>query len=181
MADTPTLARFIRGYTLTGTSADGLPVYEDVIQIQLSRPPYLEVVREMTEADREDYAHPWLLFQREEKGRTETGTHGYPLVMWPAASSAEIRMCADREIYTVEQLAKLTGRGTSDTIPPQILELAKRAKKMVELSKSTGKHEVKVTELEGQVGALREENNELRATVEQQRIMLNTMAARNAA
>ena len=43
----------------------------------------------------------------------------------------------------------------SDT-PPEIIELAKRARKMVELCKQTGKHEAKITELEGQIGALRE-------------------------
>lgn len=181
MADTPTLARFIRGYTLSDEpSPDGLPVYEESIQIQLSRPPYLEVLREATDTDFADYPHPWMLFQKEEKGRLLSGKTGYPLVMWPAASVAEVKMCADRDIFTVEDLAKLANR-SSDAVPPSILELAKRAKRMVELSKTTGKHEKTITDLEGQIGALREENNELRTTVEGQRLQLQALQSRAAA
>jgi hypothetical protein len=180
MADTPTLARFVHGYVLDGTSPDGLPLYRDIVQIYLSRPPYLEVTREATEQDQADYAHPWQLFQREEKGRKVDAREGYPLVMWPAVSPSEVRMCADREIYTVEQLAQLAVKAGAE-IPAQIVELAKRAKRMIELSRETGRHEARVTELEGQIGALREENNELKAKNEAQRITIGTMAARQAA
>lgn len=182
MSETPTLARFTAGYRQTGVSPDGLPVYEETIRILLSRPPYLEVDRVATDSDQVDYPHPWMLFQQEQKGRKMTGKDGYPLVMWPAANAAEIRMCADREIYTVEQLAKLTARGSAqDSVPAHILELAKRAKRMIELSKETGKHEARITELEGMIGVLREQNNELKATNEGLTLKLSMMLARPAA
>ena len=71
--------------------------------------------------------------------------------------------CLVRDIATVEQLAKLRRRAPSPTCRREIIELAKRRERMVELQSDTGRHEAKITELEGQIGALREQNNELRA------------------
>ena len=101
--------------------------------------------------------------------------------MWPVASPAEIRMCAAREIFTVEQLAIYATKGNVSDTPPEIIELAKRARKMVELSKQTGRHEAKITELEGQIGALREQNNELRRENEALNMSLGQLRARPAA
>ncbi len=59
-------------------------------------------------------------------------------------------MCAARGIYTVEQLAKISG----DNTPPQIRELAERARKMVALQKDSGRFEAKIRDLEQQREAL---------------------------
>jgi hypothetical protein len=181
MNETPTLVRFITGYTAEGVGEDGLPLYRETVRIQLSRPPYLEVERLATEDDQIEYPHPWRLYQQEQKGRQLDGKAGYPLAMWPAAGPAEVKMCADREIFTVEQLAKLAGRGGDQTVPPAIVELAKRARRMVELSKELGKHEAKISDLEGQIAAVREQNNELKAINETLQTKIQILAARGIA
>ena len=66
-------------------------------------------------------------------------------------------------------------------MPPQVIEIAKRAKRMIELQKDTGRHEARVTELEGQIGALREQNNEFPAKIESLNTLVGTLQARNAA
>lgn len=179
MSDTPTLARFVTGYVQTGTGKDGLPIYEETVQIMLERPPYLQVMRDKTDEDEDNYPDPWKMFQREQRGRKLDGHKGYPLAMWPALSPAELHMCLARDIHTVEQLAKLAV-GKAE-VPPQVVEIAKRAKRMIELSSATGKHEATITTLEGQIGALREQNNEQQAEIATLRTQIGILQAQKAA
>lgn len=178
MADTPTLVRFMIGYEADGVSEDGMPIYREVIKIILSRPPYLEVTQVATENDFEDHRDAYRLFQKEQAGLKKTGEDGYPLALWPAINPADLQSCLIRDIHTVEQLAKLSARGAGGTVPPSVLEVAKRAKRMIELQKETGKHEARITELEGQIGALREQNNEQRARIEANEILITQLSAR---
>ena len=171
MSDHPTLARFVIGFEPDGISeADGMPIYREVTKVVLSRPPYLEVSRVA-----------YKIFLREQEGVKRNTVDGYPLVLWPAINAADLQACLVREIFTVEQLAKLAGRGGASNVPPPIIEVAKRAKRMIELQRDTGRHEAKITELEGQIGALREQNNEFRAQIEANNTLIATMRARNAA
>jgi len=181
MADTPTLARFVLGFEEAGTGPDGLPMFAEVIQIVKSRPPYLEVTNRATEADFEDYPEPYKLFQKERAGKALSGATGYPLAMWVAMSEADLKSCLARDIHTVEDLAKLAGRGARADVPPSILEMAQRAKRMVELQKETGRHEKRLNELEGQISALREQNNEFRAQLDAANTLIGTLKARAAA
>jgi hypothetical protein len=181
MTDTPTLCRFVLGYQEDGVSADGLPQYKESVRIYLSRPPFLEVDRVANEGDFTDHPHAYQAFLKEQEGRKLDGKSGYPLAMWPVAAPHEIKMCAARDVFTVEQLAVYATKGNMSDTPPEIIELAKRARKMVELSKQTGKHEAKITELEGQIGALREDNNNLRRENEALTLSLGQLRARPAA
>jgi hypothetical protein len=181
MTETPTLCRFVLGYEPDGVSNDGLPAFKESVRIYLSRPPYLEVDRVANDGDFTDHPHAYQQFLKEQEGRKLDGRSGYPLAMWPAAAPHEVKMCAARDITTVEQLAAYATRGNLSEVPPDIIELAKRAKKMVELSKATGKHEAKITELEGMIGALREQNNELRRENEALNLSLGQLRARPAA
>jgi len=54
-------------------------------------------------------------------------------------------------------------------------------KKMIELQKETGRHEARITELEGMIAALREQNNEFRAQLESNNVLIATLKARAAA
>jgi hypothetical protein len=179
-SDTPTLVSFHLGYAEAGTGPDGLPIYEEVVHVTKARPPYLQLTNVATEEDIAENGHAYQMFERENKGRRMDGKTGYPLSMWAVPTPAETKMCHDREIYTVEDLAKLATK-PSDKVPPPILELAKRAKKMIELSKATGKPEVRINELEGIVGALREENQELKRTIEGQNITIGKLMAQRVA
>ena len=182
MSDHPTLARFVIGFEPDGVSeADGMPIYREVTKVVLSRPPYLEVSRIADDDDIHTYADAYKIFLREQEGLKKNTVDGYPLVLWPAINAADLQACLVREIFTVEQLAKLAGRGGPSNVPPPIIEVAKRAKRMIELQRDTGRHEAKITELEGQIGALREQNNEFRAQIEANNTLIATMRARNAA
>jgi len=180
MSDHPTLARFVIGFEPDGVSdADGMPVYREVTKIVLSRPPYLEVSRVADDTDIDLYSDAYKVFQKEQAGLKKNEVDGYPLALWPAISASDLQSCLVREVYTVEQLAKLALRGQE--VPPQIVEIAKRAKRMIELQKQTGRHEARATELEGQIAALREQNNEFRAQIEAANTLIATLKTRAAA
>lgn len=183
MADTPTLVRFVVGWEEDGVSEDGMPIYREVTKIILSRPPYLEHTRVATEDDlsNPDYREAYKIFEKEQAGLKKSAAEGYPLALWPAISPSDLQSCLIRDITTVEELAKLALRGAQSGVPPQVIEIAKRAKRMIELQKDTGRHEARVTELEGQIGALREQNNEFRAKIESLNTLVGTLQARNAA
>jgi hypothetical protein len=178
--DTPTLITFRLGYQEVGTGPDGLPLYTEVVEVTKARPPLLQLTSVATEEDFADHPHAYALFERENKGRRLDGKTGYPLALWAVPSAGDLKMCLDREIYTVEDLAKLATK-PSDKIPPSIVELAQRAKRMIELSKDGGKPEARVTELEGQVGALREENQELKRTIEGQNLTIGKLMTQRVA
>ena len=78
---------------------------------------------------------------------------GYPLALWPACPPHIFQMCAVRDIHTVEQLAQIVCKKRRaeavKTIPPDIVEIADRAVKMMELHGKAGQYEAIVTDLAG--------------------------------
>ena len=132
MADTPTLARFYTGWKDGGTGEDGMPIYYETICIRLDRPPYLSVQREAEPSDFDDHPLAFEMFRKEQASRKVTLAEGYPLALWPACTEASFKMLADRDIHTVEQLAKQKKPG----MPAELRELADRAVKLLELQKA---------------------------------------------
>ncbi|MER8619172.1 hypothetical protein NKG99_20430 [Mesorhizobium sp. M1409] len=175
MSDTPTLARFFTGWAEDGVSKDGLPHYRETVKIKLSRPPYLQLEREATEADFEDYEGPYKLFLKEQQAKRKTpASEGFPLALWPVISAAELAMLAARDVYTVEQLAKLSGRG-NETMPGELRALAERAKKMIDMSKDIGRHEIIIREKDSQIEVLKEQVKELGSTIKAQDGIINSL------
>ena len=152
MADTPTLSRFYTGWRHGGTGSDGMPIYYETIMIRLDRPPYLSVQREAEPQDYEDHKLAFEMFQKEQAGRKVTLAEGYPLALWPACTEPLFKMLADRDIHTVEQLA----RKKKDTMPAELKELAERAAKLIELQKGPGKYEELLKARDGRIKALEE-------------------------
>lgn len=179
MSDHPTLAMFEAGYVEDGTGDDGLPVYRETIMIQLDRPPLLSLRRVATEQDFEDYPEPFKLFTKQQAARksTEATPDGYPLVYWPVASPSELKMCIARDIVTVQQLAALLKRDHA-RLPPQIVELARRAQSMVELSGKVGKFDKIIADLKGERDALAEQVKECNATISAQNALINNLKTR---
>jgi septal ring factor EnvC (AmiA/AmiB activator) len=112
------------------------------------------------------------LYEKTKGAKVEV--NGYPLAIWPAISPAEFEMCAQRGIATVEQLAAIAGKKGSDA-PAQIMEIAQRAKRMVELQKETGRYEALIHSLEAQVKALTAELSECHAQMSAQNSLINTL------
>lgn len=161
MSDNIALISFFEGWEQSGTGKDGMPLFREVVKIRKSVPPLTQVEYLATEADFEEFPLQYQLF-RKQQGARRPEVEGYPLALWPVISPADFQNCAAREIYTVEQLAKLA---TSKDVPPPIVELAKRAKKLVELQASTGKFEVIISELTAERDALAAELKDANATI----------------
>lgn len=178
MSDNIAIIAFFEGWQRTEASGpDGLPLFTEQVMIRKSVPPYTEITRAATAEDIEEFPEPYRLFQKQQAGRKPV-EDGYPLALWPVISAADFQNCAAREIYTVEQLAQLANKRSSTVeIPPPILELAKRAKKMVELHKEVGKFEGVIDQLTAERDTLLGELKEANATIAAQ----NTMLARKAA
>jgi hypothetical protein len=178
MADTPTLVRFHMGWIDHGTGKDGLPLYANQLMIQLDRPPLLSLNRAATEEDIDEHPAPYALFQKEQKGRKAIEAQGYPLAMWPACTEAEFKMLAARDIYTVEQLARLAGRKADTGMPPEIKELAERAAKLVTMQKDVGKFEALIRDKDGIIEALKEQVEEAMKTIAAQRATIESLRVR---
>ena len=177
MSDTPTLVRFYSGWERDGNGPDGLPAYRQTTRVRLDRPPLLSVDREAEEADIHNHPEPYALYQRTEAARIDV--HGYPLAMWPACLPHLFQMCAARGIHTVEQLAQLvsTKRRSESvkTIPPEILEIADRAVKLIELQSQAGQYEELITDLQSQVDVMKEQLTEAAQTIASQKTLITTL------
>jgi hypothetical protein len=155
MNDFPALITFYEGWADTGTiSEDGFPVYVDTTMINIERPPLLKLQRVATREDMATYHDEYNSFLDIKKAKRNTGDEGYPLVYWPAATAAEVQTLAARQIGTVEKLAELAN---ARDLPPQLLELARRAERMLDMQKNFGKYEAILSEREAEIGVLKEQ------------------------
>jgi hypothetical protein len=158
----------------TGPGADGLPLYEEKLMICLAKPPLTERRREADDYDKVQFREAYEEYLRQRKGRDLGAIKGYPLCMWPVVGPAELKMLLVRDVVTVEQLAAFA---TSRDTPPPILELAKRAKKLIELQGKTGKYEAIIHELASERDALDAELKEARGTIAAQNSMIGMLQA----
>lgn len=173
--DNIAIIAFVEGWELDGTGPDGLPLFREVVTIRKSVPPLTEVSYVATPEDFEEYPEPYKLFQKQREGRAP-GVAGYPLALWPAISPAEFKNCAARGIHTVEQLAPLANRRSGGTeVPASIIELAKRAKKLIELQGSVGKFEAVINQLTAERDQLAEELKQAASTISAQNALINQM------
>lgn len=183
MSDTPTLVRFSSGWERDGSGPDGLPCYRETVRVRMDRPPYLSIEREAEEADFTDHAGPYELYRKTCEARKTIV--GYPLALWPACPPHIFHMCAVREIYTVEQLAQTVSKKRRAEavkyMPPDIIEIADRAVKMMELHAKAGQYEDLVTNLTAQMNALREQFDEAIATISAQKTIIDALRVKVAA
>jgi hypothetical protein len=180
MNDNPTLARFFYDWVKTDeTSKDGLPIYRNVLKIQYDIPPLTSLCELADDAAIQSYPKPYELFQKEQAARKPSSEEGYPLAYWPVPDPAEFKMLADRDIHTVQQLAKLVSK--KNELPPSLFELAERAKAMVELHKEVGKYEAIINQLTGEIATLSEQVRENRITISSLEAQLDALKARVAA
>ena len=183
MSDTPTLVRFSTGWERDGNGPDGLPLYRETTRVRMDRPPYLSIEREAEEQDIVDHPGPYALYQKTCEARKEVV--GYPLALWPACPPHIFQMCAVRDIHTVEQLAQLVSKKRRaeavKTIPPDIIEIADRAVKMIELHGKAGQYEEIVTDLQAQLAAVKEQFDEAITTIAAQKTLIDTLRLKAAA
>jgi hypothetical protein len=183
MSDTPTLVRFSTGWERDGNGPDGLPLYRETTRVRMDRPPYLSIEREAEEADIADHPGPYEMYRKTCEARK--AIVGYPLALWPACPPHIFQMCAVRDIHTVEQLAQLVGKKRRaeavKTMPPDVIEIADRAVKMMELHSKAGQYEAIVTDLQGQLDAMKEQFTEAIATISAQKTLIETLRLKAAA
>ena len=183
MSDTPTLVRFSTGWERDGNGPDGLPCYRETVRVRMDRPPYLSIEREAEDEDITDHPGPYALYQKTCEARKQVV--GYPLALWPACPPHIFQMCAVRDIHTVEQLAQLVSRKRRaeavKTIPPDIIEIADRAVKMIELHGRAGQYEEIVTDLQAQLAAVKEQFDEAITTIAAQKTLIDALRLKAAA
>jgi len=183
MSDTPTLVRFYSGWERDGNGPDGMPLYRETVRVRMDRPPYLALEREAEEQDIADHPGPYELYQKTCEGRKTIV--GYPLALWPACPPHIFQMCAVRDIHTVEQLAQTVSKKRRaeavKSMPPDILEIADRAVKMIELHGKAGQYEEIVSNLEAQLAALKEQFDEAISTISAQKTLIDALRLKAAA
>jgi hypothetical protein len=183
MSDTPTLVRFYSGWERDGSGPDGLPLYRETVRVRMDRPPYLSVEREAEDDDIANHPGPYELYKKTCAARKEIV--GYPLALWPACLPHIFQMCAIRDIHTVEQLAQTVSKKrrteAAKTMPPDILEIADRAVRMIELHAKAGQYEELVSSLEGQLAAIKEQFDEALMTIATQKTLIETLRLKAAA
>lgn len=177
MSDNIALITFVEGYVEDGMGKDGLPNYRPTVRIIKDVPPLTKVEYEATDNDFAEFPEPYKLFQKlqQAKGARHTST-GYPLALWPVCTPAALAMLSARDIFTIEQLAKI--RTNDTTIPAEIRELAGRAQKMMELSSQVGKFEQIIRDKDGQLEAQKEQIDELRMSLKHALGEINSLKAR---
>jgi hypothetical protein len=177
MSDGPTLVQFFTGWERDGNGPDGLPCYRETIRVRMDRPPFLSLERVAEEADIADYPGPYELYRKTCEARKEIV--GYPLALWPACPPHIFQMCAARDIYTVEQLAQTVSKKrraeAAKTIPPDVIEIADRAVKMIELHGKAGQYEELISGLQAQVDAMKEQLTEAISTISAQKSLIDTL------
>jgi hypothetical protein len=175
--------RFSSGWERDGNGPDGLPLYRETVRVRMDRPPYLAIERLAEEEDIADHPGPYALYQKVCAARKEIV--GYPLALWPACLPHIFEMCAVRDIHTVEQLAQLVSKKRRaealKTIPPDVIEVADRAVKMIEMHGKAGQYEALVDDLNGQLEALKEQFAEAISTISAQKALIDTLRLKAAA
>jgi hypothetical protein len=173
MSDHPALITFFEGWADNGQlSKDGFPSYVDTVMIRIERPPLLHLERAAIRQDFADHPDEYAAFQAVQKARRNSGDAGYPLVYWPAATAAEIRMLAMRGIATVEELAKLAG---DRDLPGQLAELALRAERMLDMQQNFGKYETLLAESRAENGVLAEQVREMKVSLSAANALIDTL------
>jgi hypothetical protein len=180
MSDQAAFARFEDGWEQDGVSKDGMPKFRSALIIRLSKPPYLEVRREAGDYDIEQYPEPYKLYQKLRAGRDIDKAEGYPLALWPAITKAEFEQLIAHGILTVEQLAKIADRkgAVASKVPEPIMQLAQRAKRMIELQKTQGRYEVIINELTAERDQLTEQLRESHAALSAANALANSLQMR---
>ena len=176
MSETPTLVRFYSGWEDAGQGSDGMPLYKENIMIRLDRPPYLSVTRVAEEDDFANHAMAFEMYQKEQSARKQTYVEGYPLSLWPAVNEAEFKMLVDRDIVTVEQLAKLKGKD----LPPVLKELVDRAQHLVKLQGGAAKYEDLLKDRDGRIEALEEQVKDASITIASLKTQVDALRVRGA-
>jgi len=183
MSDTPTLVRFYSGWERDGSGPDGLPLFRETVRVRMDRPPFLSLEREAEEADIADHPGPYELYQKTCEARK--AIVGYPLALWPACPPHIFQMCAVRDIHTVEQLAQTVSKKrraeAQKSMPPEVIEVADRAVKMVELHAKAGQYEELVTDLQSQLDAMKEQFAEAISTISAQKTLIDALRLKAAA
>jgi hypothetical protein len=178
MSDAPALITFFQGWgDSREVSKDGFPAFVDTVKIRIERPPTLLIERVACNDDFKDHPEEYAAFQSIMKAKRNTGTEGYPLVYWPAATMAEVQMLAVRNIQTVEELAKLAG---NRDLPGQLADLALRAERMLDMQANFGKYEALLKERDGEIEVLSAQVQELKVSLSAANSLIDTLKLRAA-
>ena len=172
------LVRFFSGWERDGNGPDGLPLFRETIRVRMDRPPYLSIEREAEEDDITDHPGPYELYKktceaRKDHRRLSAGA----VARLSSAYFPDVRRA--RHPHCRAAGADWSPRSAAaeavKTMPPDVIELADRAVKMIELHGKAGQYEELVTDLQGQLEAMKEQFTEAVSTISAQKTLIETL------
>lgn len=141
-----------------GTDEQGIPFYKNEVFVKISRDITNTVDRRIKESDKDRFPAQWRFFEKQDQ--TPEHVEGLFVEMWAPAKPDDVMNLKGHGIFTVQQLAKVSGKGT----PSHILDLVSKAKNYLKLNEGTAKLFEEVEQLRTENGQLKEINVELRAS-----------------
>lgn len=153
-------AKFYNRQVRTGDFDDhGLPVYVTRVYVKIRVVNSFDEVDRMAERqDFERFKAEYEAFLRE----ADRVKKGIPLNMFAFLDAAQIESCNMKDIFTVEELSKLSKEKAASFGLTTEVEAAKKFLSYSKDNKEIAEANKKIEELEKQVAALQSENEELK-------------------
>lgn len=153
-------AKFYNKQVRTGNFDDnGLPIFVNRVYVEIRVTDSFDVVDRLAErADFERFPKEYDIFLK----TAERTKKGIALNMFAFLTPAQIECCNMKDIYTVEELSKLSKDKANSIGLEKEVEAAKKFLSMSKDNKAIAEANKKIEELEKQVAALKSENEELK-------------------
>ena len=136
------------------------------------------IEREAEDDDFTDHPGPYELYQKTcEARKADRRLSAGAVARLPAARVPDVRGARHphRRATGATGLAASAAAETVKTVPPDVIEIADRAVKMVELHGKAGQYEEIVTDLQGQLAAMKEQFSEALGTISAQKTLIETL------
>lgn len=157
------MVRFYYSPVKTGQDENGVPVYSDVVFVQITMDPTNTVDRKAKESDYERFPDQYEYFKKS-MARYEPIENKVPLEMWSMCSPADVQNLKARNIRTVEDLAAASG-DLVKRMPPAVAALVGLAKNYMTMAGSVNKDSQMANKLISENANLREEIGVLKAEI----------------
>lgn len=157
------MVRFYYSPVKTGQDENGVPVYSDVVFVQITMDPTNTVDRKAKESDFERFPDQYNYFLKS-TAAYEPIEGKVPLEMWPMATPADVANLKARNIRTVEDLAAASG-DLIKRMPPSVVTLVQSARNYLSMAGSVNKDSKQADKLINENAMLREEVALLKAEI----------------
>jgi len=157
------MVRFYYSPVKTGQDENGVPVYSDVVFVQITMDPTNTVDRKAKESDYERFPDQYNYFLKS-TAKYEPIENKVPLEMWPMATPSDVANLKARGVRTVEDLAA-SSADLVKRMPPSVVALVTSARNYLAMAGSVNQNSEKADKLINENAMLREEIGMLKAEI----------------